>query len=96
LTIDIAALGHALHSVIRPAALLPEEAPAQDPFVLALRKIEFESGRVMQAQILFLKSADLLPLRDAVNATVESRHLQVRKLWGEMLAGIGVERSKAR
>ncbi len=96
LTIDIAALGHALHSVIRPAALLPEEAPAQDPFVLALRKIEFESGRVMQAQILFLKSADLLPLRDAVNATVESRHLQVRKLWEEMLAGIGVERSKAR
>jgi len=96
LTIDIAALGHALHSVIRPAALLPEEAPAQDPFVLALRKIEFESGRVMQAQILFLKSVDLLPLRDAVTTTVESRHLQVRKLWEEMLAGIGVERSKAR
>jgi hypothetical protein len=96
LTIDIAALGHALHSVIRPAALLPEEAPAQDPFVLALRKIEFESGRVMQAQILFLKSVDLLPLRDAVNATVESRHLQVRKLWNELLAGIGVESSKAR
>ena len=96
LTIDIAALGHALHSVIRPAALLPEEAPAQDPFVLALRKTEFESGRVMQAQILFLKSDDLLPLRDAWNATVESRHLQVRKLWEEMLAGIGVERSKAR
>jgi len=96
LTIDIAALGHALHSVIRPAALLPEEAPAQDPFVLALRKIEFESGRVMQAQILFLKSVDLLPLRDAVTTTVESRHLQVRKLWEEMLAGIGVERGKAR
>ena len=48
----------------------------QDPFVLALRKIEFESGRAMQAQILLLKSADLLPLRDAVNAAVESRHLR--------------------
>jgi hypothetical protein len=96
LTIDIAALGHALHSVIRPAALLPEDAPAQDPFVLALRKIEFESGRVMQAQILFLKSADLLPLRDAVNATVESRHFQLSKLWDELLAGIGVESNKAR
>jgi hypothetical protein len=48
----------------------------------------------MQAQILFLKSPDLLPLRDA-GAAVESHHLQVRKLWDEMLAGIGVERSKA-
>jgi hypothetical protein len=94
LTIDVAALGHALHSVIRPAALLPEEAPVQDPFALALRRIEFESGRVIQAQILFLKSADLRPLRDAVTAAVESRHLQVRKLWDEMLCGIGVERGK--
>ena len=37
LTIDIAALGHALHSVIRPAALLPQETSAQDPFALASR-----------------------------------------------------------
>jgi hypothetical protein len=92
LAIDIAALGHALHSVIRPGALLPEAAPMQDPFALALRKIEFESGRAMQAQILLLKGADLLPLRDAVTAAVESRHLQVRKLWDDMLAGIGVDR----
>jgi hypothetical protein len=91
-TIDIVALGHALHSVIRPAALLPQETAAQDPFALALRKIEFESGRMMQAQIMFLKGADLLPLRNAVNAAVEGRHLQVRKLWQEMLAGIGVDR----
>jgi hypothetical protein len=95
LTIDIAALGHALHGIIRPAALLPNEAFAQDPFTLALRKIEFESGRMMQAQIMFLKNADLLPLRDAVTAAVESRHLQVRKLWMEMLASIGVERKEA-
>ena len=92
MTIDIVALGHALHSVIRPAALLPLETAAQDPFALALRKIEFESGRMMQAQIMFLKSADLLPLRNAVNAAVEGRHLQVRKLWQDMLAGIGVDR----
>ena len=75
---------------IRPAALLPLEAAAQDPFALALRRIEFESGRLMQAQILFLKSADLLPFRDAVTAAVERRHAQVRELWHEMLAGIGV------
>jgi hypothetical protein len=92
MTIDIVALGHALHSVIRPAALLPQETAAQDPFALALRRIEFESGRMMQPQIMFLKSASLLPLRDAVSVAVEGRHLQVRKLWQEMLAAIGVDR----
>ena len=90
LTIDIAALGHALHAVIRPAALLPDNVLAQDPFTLAVRKIEFESGRVMQAQILLLKSSELLPLRTAVNTALETRHLQVRRLWQEMLDGIGV------
>lgn len=92
MTIDIVALGHALHSVIRPAALLPQETAAWDPFALALRRIEFESGRMMQAQAMFLKSADLLSLRKAVTAAVEGRHLQVRKLWQEMLAGIDVDR----
>ena len=72
--------------------MLPQETSAPDPFALASRKIEFESGRVMQAQIMFLKSADLLPLRNAVTAAVESRHLQVRKLWEETLTGLGVER----
>jgi hypothetical protein len=86
---------HAVNSAIRPAALLPEQASVQDPFALALRKVEFESSRVMQAQILFLKSAELLPVRDAVTAAVESRHIQVRKLWDEMLAGIGVQRRNA-
>jgi hypothetical protein len=94
--IDIAALGHAQHAVIRPAALLPGSGPLLDPFALALRKIEFESGRLMQAQIMFLKSADLLPFRSAVNTAVESRHEQVRKLWDDMLSSIGVERRKDR
>jgi hypothetical protein len=94
LVIDMAALGHALHAVIRPAALLPESAPMLDPFALALRKIELESGRLMQAQIMFLKNSDLLPLRNAVSTAIESRHEQVRKLWDDMLSSIGVERRK--
>jgi len=93
--IDTAALGHAVHGAIRPAALLPDKVPAGDPFVIALRRIEFESDRLMQAQIIFLKGQDLLPYREAVSAAVESRHLQVRKLWMEMLAGIGVIEDKA-
>jgi hypothetical protein len=94
LGIDIAALGHAAHGVIRPAALLPVEAQAQDPFVMALRRIEFESGRLIQAQILFLKNDDLKPLRQSVSCAVETRHAQVRKLWTEMLDGIGIRRSE--
>jgi hypothetical protein len=96
LTIDIAALGHALHGAIRPAALLPDSVPLPDPFALALRKIELESNRLIQAQILFLKRPDLQPFRSAVNAAVESRHAQVRKLWDDMLSGIGVERGMDR
>lgn len=90
MTIDIAALGHAVHGAIRPAALLPVEAQAQDPFVMALRRIEFESSRMIQAQILFLKSDDLRPVRSAVIAAVENRHLLVRKLWTELLERIGI------
>jgi hypothetical protein len=92
MTIDIAASGHAVHGAIRPAALLPVEVTAEDPFVTALRRIEFESSRLIQAQIHFLKSDDLKPVRDAVSAAVEVRHRQVRKLWAELLEGIGISR----
>jgi hypothetical protein len=91
-TIDVAALGHAVHGTIRPAALLPVEASAHDPFVVALRRIEFESGRLIQAQICFLKSEELKPVRDTVSAVVQARHRQVRQLWGALLEGIGIKR----
>lgn len=91
-TIDIAALGHAAHGAIRPAALLPVEASADDPFVVALRRIEFESSRLIQAQIHFLKGDDLKPVRDAVSAAVNDRHRQVRKLWTDVLTSIGIDR----
>jgi hypothetical protein len=94
-TIDLAALGHAIHAAIRPAALLSEGAQPQDAFVQALRRIEFESGRLVQSQILFLKSRELLPIRDAVSSAVERRHLQVRTLWRDMLEGIGVQCERA-
>jgi len=93
LLIDMAAFGHALHAGLRPAALLPEDARADDPFTLALRWLELESGRLMQPQILFLKGAQFRPVRDAVTAAVERRHAQVRELFTDMLSGIGVEQS---
>ena len=90
LLIDLAALAHAIHAAIRPAALLPLEANAEDPFVVALRRIEFESSRLIQAQILFLKGPEFVPIRDCVNTAVERRHHQVRDLWETMLESIGV------
>jgi hypothetical protein len=34
-------------------------------------------------------------LRHALlNAVIESQHEQVRKLWGDMLSGVGVKRGK--
>ncbi|MDA9407333.1 MULTISPECIES: hypothetical protein [unclassified Bradyrhizobium] len=90
-SVNLATLAHAVHAAIRPAALLPTEASPADPFVLALRRIEFESGRLLQAQILFLKGPELLPFRDAVSAALEQRHNEVRRLWREMLASIGID-----
>jgi len=69
---------------------LPTEANANDPFVMALRRIEFESSRLLQAQILFLKGPDLLPFRDSVSTALERRHAEVRRLWNETLESIGV------
>ena len=49
------ALGHALLARVRTAPLIPDRADEMDPFVAALRRIEQESGRMIQAQIRLLK-----------------------------------------
>ena len=90
LAVDLATRAHAVHASIRPAALLPAEVNAHDPFVMALRRIEFESGRLLQAQTMLLKGPDLLPFRDAVSSALERRHAEVRKLWTETLEGVGI------
>jgi len=88
--IDGAAFGYALHTAIRPAIMLPPELPATDPFGLALRRIETESGRIVQAQVRFLKDPGLTPMRDAIEAAVERRHSQLRNLWTGLLADLGM------
>ena len=90
LAVDLATRAHAIHAGIRPAALLPVEANPHDPFVTALRRIEFESSRLLQAQIMLLKGPDLAPFRDAVGAALEQRHADVRRLWTEALEGVGI------
>jgi hypothetical protein len=92
LFIDLASLAHAAHGAIRPAALLPPEADPKEAFVLALRRIEFENSRLIQAQIVFLKGPELAPLRESVSSAVAQRHQQMRELWEAMLTSIGVQR----
>ena len=95
LAVGLATLAHAVHAIIRPATLLPVQANANDPFVMALRRIEFESGRLLQAQILFLKGPELVPFRDAVSSALERRHTEIRKLWTEALESVGITNSRA-
>lgn len=89
-TAGVATLAHAVHASIRPAALLPVEANPEDPFAMALRRIELESGRLLQAQILSLKGPNLVPFRAAVDSALERRHREVRKLWHDMLRSVGI------
>ena len=90
MTAGLATLAHAVHAGIRPAALLPVEANANNPFVTALRRIEFENGRLLQAQILFLKGPELAPFRNAVSSALERHHTEIGKLWAEALEGVGI------
>jgi hypothetical protein len=94
LSAGLATLAHAVHASIRPASLLPVEVNANDPFVTALRRIEFESSRLVQAQSLFLKGPELVPFRDAVSSALEKRHAEIGKLWAETLEGVGITTSR--
>ena len=66
------------------------EANGDDPFVMALRRIDIENGRLLQAQILFLKGPELVSFRDAVSAALERRHNEIGKLWAQALEGVGI------
>lgn len=51
---DALALGHALLATVRLTPILPAEE-AQNPFAVALSRIEQENGRLLQTQIRLLK-----------------------------------------
>lgn len=58
-------LGHAQLARIRLAAVIPDDADPLDPYVVALRRIEQENGRMLQTQIRLLKSiGGDVPLED--------------------------------
>jgi len=49
------AFGHALLARVRLTPVIPATADDLDPFVVAIRRIEQENGRMIQAQIRLLK-----------------------------------------
>ena len=51
------ALGHALLGRVRLTPILPDNVDELQPFVVALRRIEQENGRMIQTQIRLLKDA---------------------------------------
>jgi len=52
-------------------------------------------GAIHAQIVLFLKSTDLLTIREEVTAAIESRHRQLDKLWQEVLSGFGIARGKS-
>jgi hypothetical protein len=58
-------LGHAQLARIRLAPVIPDDADPLDPYVVALRRIEQENGRMLQTQIRLLKNfGGDVPLED--------------------------------
>ncbi len=86
--IDLAAFGHALLGGLRPATLLPANANPADPFVLALRTLDVESGRLIQSPAAILRHPTFGPRQDAVQQRLDSRYTQVRGLWAEVVAAV--------
>jgi hypothetical protein len=79
------ALGHALLARVRIAPLIPEHVDEMDPFVAALRRIEQEGGRMIQAQIRLLKDgASPLPL-DEREEIIEAQQTAVDEAFHRFL-----------
>ena len=85
------ALGHALLARVRTAPLIPDNANELEPFVAALRRIEQESGRMIQAQIRLLKDgASPLPL-DERERIIEEKQEAVDEAFGGFLGWLAGE-----
>jgi hypothetical protein len=90
------ALGHALLARVRTAPLIPDDTDEMVPFVAALRRIEQESGRMIQAQIRLLKDgASPLPLDDREQIIKDSQETVDQAFRGflEWLASPGGEQA---
>lgn len=79
--LDLAALGLAIVTVVRPAPLLPADADRMAPFAAALALAEVEGGRLLQPFLRQVQGMVPAVPRDLAEAAVERRRDAVRALW---------------
>ena len=80
------AYGHALLARVRLAPILPEDIDATNAFVAAIRRIEQENGRMLQAQIRLLKDMPVEIDRAARERIVEEEQVVVDQGFERFLA----------
>lgn len=80
------ALGHALLARVRLAPVIGEEASELDPFVVAVRRMEQENGRMIQAQIRLLKDGASPLGQDEREGLIEAEQRLVDEAFGRFLA----------
>ena len=82
------AFGHALLARVRLAPVMPAAVDELDPFVVALRRIEQENGRMIQAQIRLLKDgASPLPVEERTRL-IEDEQSVVDGAFGRFLESL--------
>lgn len=80
------ALSHGFMAVIRMLPLFPADLPLDTPYLRALKDIEDENGRQIQAQIRLLKSLDCGLAREEREAIVEEEQATVEACFDAFLA----------
>ena len=85
------ALGHALLGRVRLAPIIPANVDELDPFVVALRRIEQENGRMIQAQIRLLKDAASTLDQAERERIVADQQAVVDDVFARFLAGLAGE-----
>ena len=79
------AFGHALLARVRLAPVIPVKADELDPFVVAIRRIEQENGRMIQAQIRLLKEMPVSMSLDERERVVEEEQAIVDEAFTRFL-----------
>jgi hypothetical protein len=85
------ALGHALLARVRTAPVIPDNANEMQPFVAALRRIEQESGRMIQAQVRLLKDGASPLALDEREQIIEEKQDAVDEAFGHFLEWLAGE-----
>ncbi len=79
------ALSHAFMADVRFLPLLPASIPLDSPFLSALKEIEEENGRQIQAQIRLLKDVPVPLEREEKEAIIEQQWGRVEEVYDRFL-----------